>query len=297
MFLAFILVAGPALTPSHAQDGSLPDLLNDSASLIPSGRVSATFKATQIVNGATVESPAAGDLQFMIMHRFGRLNEGAYALFGLDNATIRFAFDYGLTDRLALGIGRSSLEKVWDASFKYKILRQTWGKMPVSVSAFGLMAHTTQRYSDKPYLNAKLRTMYSSQLLVARKFSPALSLQLTPTWLHFNLVEAPADKNDIFALGVGGRVKVSRRVSLNGEYHYLFPGGIVSRAAPNAVSAGVDIETGGHVFQLVFTNAQGMIPPYFIARNTGTWQRGDIYFGFNVTRNFTTGRKRKAKRG
>lgn len=270
----------------QAQDSTLLALLEDTASGHEHSVVSSTFKATQIVNTPTIESPAKKALQFMIMHRFGRINEGAYALFGLDNATIRFALDYGITDRLAIGIGRSSFEKVYDASLKYKVLQQRENGLPFSVSAFGMIANTTQKYSDRPYLNARYRTMYTSQLLIARKFSPNLSLQVTPSWIHFNLVPTPKDKNDVFALGIGGRMKVSRRISINAEYNYLPPNQMVSSEVFNSLSMGVDIETGGHVFQLVFSNSQGMIPPYYVAKTTGDWRKGDIYFGFNITRIF-----------
>lgn len=270
----------------QAQDSTLLALLEDTAISHEHSYVSSTFKATQIVNTPTIESPAKNALQFMIMHRFGRVNEGAYALFGLDNATIRFAFDYGITDRLAVGIGRSSFEKVYDASLKYKVLRQRENGLPFSVSAFGMIANTTQKYSDKPYLNARYRTMYTSQLLIARKFSPNLSLQVTPSWIHYNLVPTPKDKNDVFALGIGGRMKVSRRISINAEYNYLPPNQMVTTNVFNSLSLGVDIETGGHVFQLIFSNSQGMIPPYYLAKTTGDWGKGDIYFGFNITRIF-----------
>ena len=271
---------------AQAQDSTLLDLPEDTATGQAPAIVSSTFKATQIINTPTIESPAKNTLQFMIMHRFGRINEGAYALFGLDNATIRFALDYGITDRLAIGIGRSSFEKVYDASLKWKLIRQRENGVPVSVSAFGMIANTTLKYSDKPYLNAKYRTMYTSQLLIARKFSSNLSLQVAPSWIHFNLVPTPQDKNNVFALGLGGRMKVSKRISINAEYNYLPGNQVVTTNVFNSLTTGVDIETGGHVFQLIFSNSQGMIPPYYLAKTTGDWGNGDIYFGFNITRIF-----------
>jgi opacity protein-like surface antigen len=248
--------------------------------------VTGTFKATQIINTPTVEAPARQALQFMIMHRFGKLNEGVYALFGLDNAEIRFALDYGLTDRLAVGIGRSSNEKVYDASLKYKLIRQRQGGAPFSASVYGLLANTRLRYSDKPYLNFKYRTMYTTQLLLARKMNPKLSLQLAPAWIHFNLVPTPKDQNDVFAIGVGGRMKVTKRMSINAEYSYLPSDQLVTTKTYNSFSAGLDIETGGHVFQLIFSNSVSMIAPYYLAKTTGDWGNGDIYFGFNITRIF-----------
>jgi opacity protein-like surface antigen len=270
----------------HAQDSSLLKLLESPSGSPVASYVTGTFKATQVVNMPTVEAPARQTLQFMIMHRFGRLNEGGYALFGLDNAVIRFALDYGLTDRLSVGIGRSSHEKVYDASLKYKLLRQRENGMPLSVSVYGLAANKRLKYDDKPYLNTKYRTMYTTQLLLARKMNENLSLQLAPAWLHFNLVPTPKDKNDVFALGIGGRMKLTRRMSLNAEYNYLPDDQLVTGTLYQSLSAGLDIETGGHVFQLIFSNSIGMTAPYYLAKTTGSWGNGDIYFGFNITRIF-----------
>src|SRR3712207_3029168 len=133
--------------------------------------------------------------------------------------------------------------------------------MPVSVSVYALAANTRLKYSDKPYLDTKLRTMYTTQLLLARKMNPKLSLQVAPAWIHFNLVPTPKDHNDVFALGVGGRMKVTKRMSINAEYSYLPPDQLVTDKIYNSLSAGLDIETGGHVFQLIFSNSVGMMAP------------------------------------
>ena len=269
---------------SVAQDSSLLHMLDHS--LVEERHITGTFKATQIINTPTVEAPAANNLQFMIMHRFGKLNEGSYALFGLDNATIRFALDYGLTKNLAIGIGRSSLDKVYDASIKWRLVQQKRGGFPVTASLYGLVTNTTLRYSGKPYLNSKYRTAYATQLLLAKKLGSAVSLQVTPTWLHFNLVPTKEDKNDVWTLGVGGRAKLTKRMSLNAEYHMLPKDQVSSQKVYNSFSMGVDLETGGHVFQLIFTNSEGMTAPYYLAKNYGSWGNGDIYFGFNITRLF-----------
>ena len=285
IFKGFILIMA---MPALAQDSTLLQQLEDSMQEQWHQDLSAgTFKATQIINTPTVESPGKNGLQFLIMHRFGRLNEGAYALFGLDNANIRFGLDYGLTDRVSIGVGRSSLDKTYDASIKWKALQQTEGKMPVTASLYGLLAYTTLRYPDKPYITSKYRTSYVSQLLLARKFNSRLSLQLSPTWLHFNLVPTPQDKNDLFALGVGGRMKITKRISTNGEYNYLPTDQVRSTEIHHSVSFGFDIETGGHVFQLVFTNSGGMTAPYYLAKTPGLWGDGDIFFGFNISRAFS----------
>ena len=261
--------------------------LDDSLSLQQKHEVvTNTFKATQIVNLPTVESPAKQTLQFLIMHRFGKLNNGAYELFGLDNASIRFGLDYGITDRLAVGLGRSSVDKTFDGSIKYKLLKQTTGLSPVSVSLYGLITNYTQRYTDKTFLNAKYRTAYTTQVLIARKFTRNLSLEVVPTWMHFNLVPTAEDKSDVFAVSAGGRLKFTKRMSITAEYNYLLPDQIVSTSMKNSLSLGIDIETGGHVFQLIFTNSNGMIGPYYLTKTDGTWGKGDIFFGFNVSRVF-----------
>ena len=270
-----------------AQDSSWAKVLDDS--LLLTGEASVvrgTFKATQIINTPTVEAPGKNGLQFLIMHRFGRINEGGYALFGLDNAVIRFGLDYGINDRFSIGVGRSSLEKTYDASFKWKIFRQTENKMPVTVSLYELVTRTTLKYSDKPYFTGKYRNAYESALLIARKFSPKFSLQLTPIWLHYNLVASSQDKNDVVALGLGGRMKLSKRVSLNAEYNLLPSDPVVSTNIFHSLSFGLDVETGGHVFQLIFSNSEGMIGPYYLGKTTGNWGDGDIFFGFNISRAF-----------
>lgn len=271
---------------SAAQDSAWIKSLDDSLQASGSaGRVSGTFKATQIINTPTIEAPGKNGLQFLIMHRFGRINEGGYALFGLDNAVIRFGLDYGINDRFSIGIGRSSLEKTYDASFKWKILEQS-EKIPVTVSLYELITRTTLKYSGKPYISGKYRNAYESALLIARKFTPKFSLQLTPIWLHYNLVASSQDMNDIIALGLGGRIKLSKRISLNAEYNLLPPDAVVSTDIFHSLSFGLDIETGGHVFQLIFSNSDGMVGPYYLGKTSGNWGDGDIFFGFNISRAF-----------
>ncbi|RFM32245.1 hypothetical protein DXN04_26075 [Chitinophaga silvisoli] len=270
-----------------AQDSSLMKMMDDAVAESQQGQVvTGTFKATQIVNLPTVESPGKKSLQFMIMHRFGKLNGGAYELFGLDNASIRFALDYGITDRFSVGLGRSSVDKTFDGSLKYKLLQQKQTGMPVSVSLYGLITNYTQRYTDKPYLDARYRTAYTTQVIIAKKFTPAFSFEVVPSWIHYNLTPTPEDKNDLFAVSAGGRLKFTKRMSINAEYNYLARNQVVSTKVYDAISGGIDIETGGHVFQLVFTNASGMVGPYYLAKTDGSWGKGDIYFGFNITRNF-----------
>jgi hypothetical protein len=248
----------------------------------------ATFKSTRISLGQSVENPANGNLIFDIQHHFGPANSGFDDFFGLDQATTRLGLQYGLTDWLVVGIGRTTLEKTVDGSLKAKLLRQSTGavNMPVSVSYFGSMALSTLKLADPVRTNYfSSRLSFAHQLLIARKFSPAISIQLSPTFIHRNLVEKNIDDNDVLALGAGGRFKLSNRVSLNLEYYYVLSTQ-TAKDYDNSLTLGFDIETGGHVFQLFLTNSQGIIEEHFIPRTSGKWLNGDIHFGFNITRTF-----------
>ncbi|RSK45926.1 DUF5777 family beta-barrel protein [Hymenobacter perfusus] len=283
-----LLLALLLRVPAHAQDSLLAELssqLLDSASRAP---VLATFKGTRIINGHSVETPGGGTLVFLISHRFGTLNSGAYNFFGLDQASIRLGLEYGLSDHLTAGVGRSSLDKTYDGFLKYRALRQSTGPraMPVSVTLFGSSALTSLRYFDGLDHTLPRRLTYTVQALVARKISAGLSVQVVPTLVHRNLVDTRRQHNDVYALGVAGRQKLSKRTALMLEYYYRLPTS-EDPGTRNALAAGFDIETGGHVFQLHVTNSQGMIEKHFLTQTSGNFFDGDIYFGFNVARNFT----------
>lgn len=248
----------------------------------------ATFKATRIINGQSIENPPKGALNFVISHHFGRINDGWYEFWGLDQANIRLGFEYGLTDWLAIGVGRTSVEKTYDGSIKVKFLRQSKGmrNMPISLSYYGDMSCTSVKWQEperENYFTSRLE--YLHQLLIARKFGNSVSLQLIPTYIHRNLVETKADQNDVFAVGAGGRVKITTRLAITGEYYYVLPGQTADDFY-NSFSIGLDLETGGHVFQVYLTNSQGLIGQQFIAETTGQWGKGDIHIGFNINRTF-----------
>jgi opacity protein-like surface antigen len=256
---------------------------------------SATFKSTRIMNGHSIERMPRGELDFRISHRFGRLNSGAYELWGLDQANIHFGLDYGITDWLMAGVGRGTYEKTFDGFIKLSPLRQSKGakNMPVSVSLFASTALTSVKWANPErtnYFSSRLSYVY--QVLVARKFNQRFSAQITPTLVHRNLVATELDPNDVFALGAGGRVKITNRISFNAEYYYVFKHkDYLSSPVYNPLSVGFDIETGGHVFQLIFTNSLAMIEKGFITETTGRWLKGDIHFGFNISRVFMLGGK------
>ena len=252
-----------------------------------------TFKSTSIVNGQSSEVPGHMDFTFGISHRFGAINQGIYTLFGIDQGTTRLGFEYGLKDIFGLSIGRSTYEKTYDIAGKVKILRQQSGNknIPVTVTLYqsAFIKSLKWEQPDRDNLFSS-RLSYVSQLLIARKFNTRLSLQLSPSYIHKNLVPTPEDQNNIFAIGAGGRYKITKRFSVNGEYYYLLPGKTADDKV-NSLGLGIDIEAAGHVFQLLATNSQMMFPRGFITETEGKWSEGDIYLGFNIYRTFHTGRK------
>ena len=253
--------------------------------------VTSTFKSTRIVTGQSVRTLSKGNLDFRMSHRFGSVENGLYDVFGLDQATARFAFDYGVTDNLMIGVGRTSINKIYDGFIKYKILKQTVGKgMPITLAWNSLIELKTQKQSQDNYPYSG-RIAYAHQLMIARKISKHLSVQLTPSIVHFNLIEDRDGENTRFALGTGFRYKLSNRVSFNAEYYLRLNEDDLdlvesSKQYKNALSIGFDIETGGHVFQLHLSNSRNMTDASYIDRTTGDIGDGGIYFGFNFTRTF-----------
>jgi len=270
----------------------------------------ATFKSTRLITGHTIETLGKGILDVRILHRFAPINRGLYDFFGLDYASMRLGFDYGITNNIMVGIGRSTWQKTYDALFKIKILKQSTGavNMPVTLTFVSTFA-TRSDLARKDTLNNRIlinfadRTSFSEQLIVSRKFSNNFSLQFMPIFIFNhnkidsintytknkdNIVYGQKRKNT-FALGFGGRLKVSKRVAINLEYYYQMPD-----AKPgirfNSLSLGVDIETGGHIFQMHFTNANGMTEKSFITDTDDKWRDGYIRFGFNISRVFKVGK-------
>ena len=268
-----------------AQEDDLLSLLEEDEQV---NYATGSFKATRVINLHSLENTAGGELDIKISHRFGFLSGSFYELFGLDQATIRIGGDYGISDRLMVGVGRSNFEKTYDGFVKFKVLRQSTGakKMPVTLSLLATTAVTTIKFQDPDRENFfSSRLYYTGQLIIGRKFSNAFSFQLSPTIVHRNLVATNAEENDVLAIGAAARIKLGKRTSLNGEYIYVLP----DQLAPgfkNSLSVGFDIETGGHVFQLHFTNSTSMIEKGFIAETVGGWEDFDVHFGFNISRVF-----------
>jgi Membrane bound beta barrel domain (DUF5777) len=292
--LGLQLAAAPRL---WAQDDL--DKLLDAQAPLPRQYVDNTFKATRVINLQSTEKAAPGALEFVISHRFGPVNGGAYTLWGLDQSTIRFGLQYGISRWLAVGVGRSSYQKTYDGSLKATLWRQSEGsnQQPVTLVYFGSAAVNTLRFDDPTRTNYfSSRLSYVHQLIIARKFSERLSLEVVPTLVHRNLVATEADPNLVYAVGVGGRFKLSKRTSLNAEYIYRIPP--KDATAPsyanyyNSLSVGFDIETGGHVFQLHLSNSLPMIERGFVTETTESWSNGGIHMGFNISRDFAFGKRK-----
>lgn len=251
-----------------------------------------TFKGTRLINGHSVETKPGGALEFIISHRFGTLNSGSYNLWGLDASTIRLGLEYGITDALGVGVGRSSLDKSYDGYLKYKVLGQASGAdpFPFTLTLLGSAQYKTNKSGADENLNSNDRTSYAVQALIARKFSPNFSFQVAPVLVHRNTVDQDLFVNDLFALGLGGRARITRSVSLHVEYYARLN---EKEGNPNydAIGVGIDIETGGHVFQLVFTNTLGMMERIFVAETNEDFWDGNIHFGFNITRTFQLSKK------
>ena len=283
IYLLYIIL----ITPLIGQDDLLDILEDDSSKPVI---VESSFKGTRVVNAQSLELPRPKILQFMIQHRFGSIENGFYDLFGMDYATIRFDFNYGLTERLSFGVGRSSLDKIYDIFVKTKLLRQSSGtrSIPVSVLLYSDIGIDTKRKSENDpavkdeYLN---RLLYVNQLIIGRKFNRSLSLEILPTLIHRNLVPTNQDDHDLVSVGIAGRYKLSNRISVNADY--FIPLGDRSEDYQNSVAIGVDYETGGHVFQVMIANSQGPYEYTFIENARGNFSTGVLYLGFNISRAFT----------
>jgi hypothetical protein len=303
--VAWILVAQIA----YAQDDLLA-LVNKNE---PAKKqfINNAFKSSRVINGHSMEFIGKGIMDFRILHRFGEINTGVNNLYGLDQANMRIGFDYGLTKDLTVGFGRSNVNKEWDGFIKYRPIQQSTGgkgSSPVSLILVTGMTLSTTPWADplrKNFFTSRMN--YYNQIIIGRKFSERFSLQLSPTHVHLNLVPYNIYSNDIFAMGIGSRLKITKRTAFVVDYHYIIKpdmfnfeddeeGSSGGKSAQfinmiNPLSIGFDIETGGHVFQLHFSNSTGMNEKAFITNTTKSWGKGEIRFGFNLSRVFAVGRK------
>lgn len=273
-----------------AQPDDLSKMLEEEMASEPTtDYATATFKTTRLVNAHTNEQLGGGVLDMRISHRFGAINSGINNFFGLDQATMRVALEYGITDWLMVGGGRSTYEKTYDSFVKVKLMRQSKGhkSRPLSINYMGSWQTKTIPFTDPNRTNYYTSNFFFvHQLIVARKFSESLSLMFAPTLVHRNLVPTLNDPHDMYSIVVGGRMKITKRMSFNAEYIYQLPS-TQPAGTTNSLSFGIDLETGGHVFQFCFTNSPAMIERAFINETRGSWGKGDIITGFNLSRVFT----------
>lgn len=260
------------------------DLLDGIDTDTPKEKVSAAFKGLKIVNLESTKLAAKGDLYFIVAHRFGSIKDGFEGFYGLDNANTQLKFVYGLTDYLTISGARSEL--AYDFSTKFILLNQITDGFPVTIAGFSSLAiNNTLKESLYPKLTFDDRFTYVGQLLISRKYSEKLSLEVAPTIFHENFVDNAQQDNTQYAIGVGGRYKLSKRWSLNIDY-----AAHLNRASnsiyKNPLSIGFDLETGGHVFQMHFTSSQGIHEAGYLAQTTGDWTKADVFFGFNLLRVF-----------
>lgn len=278
---------------------SQDDLLNNLESeAVIDKTVTATFKGLKVVNFESTKLADKNDFYFVVAHRFGSVKNGFKDFFGLDNAVTQLKFIYGFTNWLNVGVARSSFQQKYGAHLKYRLIPQEREGFPITIVGYNLVTINTSLEKDQyAKLEFEDRLTYTSQLLLSKKFGESFSLLLAPTYIHENLAtrsrEVLANGTTInydeeanqFALGLGGRYKISNRVSINADYGLHLNRNDHS-SFRNPLSVGVDIETGGHVFQMHFTNAQAMFEEGFIVQGQGDWSDGNFFFGFNISRVF-----------
>lgn len=263
---------------------SQTDLLSGVETPYAKEKVTSAFKALKIVNLESTKLAAKGDLYFVVAHRFGSIKDGFEGFYGLDNANTQIKFIYGITNGLNVSAARS--EFAYDFATKYMLFPQIKDGFPVTIAGFNsLSINNTLKESLYPKLQFKDRLTYVAQLLISRKFSEKLSLEIVPSFFHQNFVDDVDQSNSQYAIGFGGRYKFAKRWSLNMDYAAHL------NRAPNSLyknpfSIGFDLETGGHVFQMHFTSSQAIDEAGYLGRTTGDWTKGDIFFGFNLARVF-----------
>jgi hypothetical protein len=278
-----------------AQDEDLLKLLGNEKA--KKERIKYAFKSPRVINGHSMEFLNPGTMDFRILHRFGQLNQGYKNFFGLDQASMRMGFDFGILQNLMVGVGRSTYKKELDAFIKYAPIRQSTGPWSSPVT-FALVSGITM--DGMPWADPNRKNFYTSRLayyfeaIIGRKFSESFSLQVSPTMVHKNLVQLETDHNNIYAVGIGGRLKLSKRIAITCDYSHLFIG-MPDSGYYNPLSVGFDIETGGHVFQLHFSNSTGMNERAFITETTNNWAKGEVRFGFNLSRVFQIKKKKLNK--
>jgi len=270
---------------ASAQD----DLLNqlDAEKSNVKDKETTAFKGLQICNIQSTKMTAEGEWYMVISHRFGDLTQGLDNFFGLDNAMTKIGAIYGVTNWLSLGVSRHTYNKIYELTAKYKFADQITSGFPVTIVGYNTMDINSALSTDQyPNLQPVNRLAYSSQLLMSRKFSEGLSFEVGGVYVHKNLYDDAQELKDQYLVAAGGRCKLSKRLSVNLDYAYKINQLENAPLYQNPLTLGLDIETGGHVFQMVFSNSQPMNDVAVFTNATGKWNGGSLYFGFNMYRVF-----------
>lgn len=273
-----------SLSNSYAQDDLMKEL--DGSNPNEKQVETAAFKGLQICNMQSTKLPVKGEFYFLVSHRFGDLSNGINNFFGLDNALTKLSGIYGVTNWLSLGASRNTYLKTYELAAKYRFANQVKDGFPVTIAGYNTVDITSDKFTELSGLKFENRLAYSTQLLVSRKFNENFSAQLTPMFIHKNLYDELADQKNLFLLGAGARYKLSKRISLNMDYSVRLIEDEVKSPYYNPLSVGVDIETGGHVFQLLLSNTQKMNDVSMYTTADGCGFNKGIYFGFNMYRVF-----------
>ncbi|SHH38758.1 DUF5777 family beta-barrel protein [Wenyingzhuangia marina] len=280
-FLVFLLLCNVSIF----SQSNLLDMIDDDTDEA-STEVSSTFKSYKLVNFETPKLVPKNHLNFIVAHRFGSVKNGIEDLFGLDIASTRLQFVYGLSDKINLSFSRSKFRRTYDFGAKYHIINQKKNGFPFTIAGHHLLGIDTSLDENLlPGIRFANRLRSTHQLIMASKINDKLSVEFVPTILHDGLVELEEQDNLQYALGFGGRYLFTKRMGIVVDY-----GLHLNRASTspykNVFSIGYEIETGGHVFQLHFSNAQGMYENAFITQAAGDWSKRDFFFGFNINRIF-----------
>ncbi|RSC95669.1 DUF5777 family beta-barrel protein [Tenacibaculum singaporense] len=282
LVLLFLL----SISYSFSQDDLLNELKNetktDSSYELPA------FKAVQIGNLQSTKIAGKGDFFFIVAHRFSPFSSGLDNFFGLDDANTKIQFVYSFWDGIQFSLSRDSYEKTYSGSTKLSIKKQS-STFPLNIVGYiSTDIETQSKTSDFPTLEFKDRVSITAQILTSRRITKNLSLLIAPTFVRQNNLQQFIQTNDTnlnrFIVGVGGRLKISKRMSINADY-----GLNINRHEDSIYkdpfTIGFDIETGGHVFQLIFTNSRASNDSGFLTRTRGDWFN-DVAFGFNIVRVF-----------
>lgn len=265
---------------SYAQDNLLSEL--DSTKVVDKS-VTATFKGLQIITLQSTKLTTKKEFYMVISHRFGSVKGGISEFFGFDDAVTKIGGIYGLNDWLSLSASHHTLLKIYETSAKYRIARQN-DKFPFDIVGYQTIdINSGLKKEDYPKIGFSDRLAYVHQLLISRKFSRKFSLEVAPTFVHKNLYNPIIENDNQFVFAAGGRMKLSKRLSFNLEYGHNFDKPDFYK---NPLSIGLEVETGGHVFQLIFTNSQSMTESGYLTTAKGDWVKGDVFFGFNLYRVF-----------